>query len=289
MVAEEEFAIELSRSRGVAITSERDAPAARRGSRGTSDLIAEVVVGQRAAFVEELTCLRMDVLAGWRRLGVVQSPRRAARWRRPRARSESVGFRFRPHGLRIRQVMVQAQRDMGSSSLDGASQGSGGARTGQYPAHHGIGGMDDQPGDDFNAFTIGYGVNNTDRGAGHAAFAEGTRHFGVTSMFARAELVQVETELLLHGQPDSAATVTRNTVGAFTVGGVRDLWAPRGFEAGIGRDVTFYAVPDNLKATYGWRPMSFQVFVRVRPPSGPMGRIWNMRMSAPMRHAMPHE
>jgi hypothetical protein len=58
---------------------------------------------------------------------------------------------------------------------------------------------------------------------------------------------------------------------------------------GVGADVTFYAVPESLKAMYGSRPVSFQIFVRVRPPVGPMGRMWNMRMAAPMRHAMPHE
>ena len=76
---------------------------------------------------------------------------------------------------------------------------------------------------------------------------------------------------------------------AFTLGGVRDLPGWRGFEAGLGADVTFYAVPDILKTTHGSRPVSFQVFCRVRPPVGPMGRMWNMRMSAPMRHAMSHE
>jgi hypothetical protein len=79
------------------------------------------------------------------------------------------------------------------------------------------------------------------------------------------------------------------SVGAVTVGAVRDVPAPRGFEAGFGADLTFYAVPDVLRATHGSRPVSFQVFFRLRPPAGPMGRMWNMRMSAPMRHGMSPE
>jgi hypothetical protein len=144
-------------------------------------------------------------------------------------------------------------------------------------------------GDDFTAFTFGYGVNASDHGRRHAAFAEGTRHVGMTSMFGRVELVQVETALLLGGHADSVLSARTDTVGAFTFGGVRDLSRWRGFEAGVGADVTFYAVPDILKPSHGSRPVSFQVFFRVRPPVGRMGRMWNMRMSAPIGHGMPHE
>lgn len=142
--------------------------------------------------------------------------------------------------------------------------------------------------DDFTAFTAGYGVNNTQEGARHAAFVEFTRRSGRTSVFGRAELVQVETALLLDGDP-SVPVGRRDPVGAITLGGVRDLPRWHGFELGIGSDVTFYRVPDILKSTHGSRPVSFQIFVRMRPPAGPMGRMWNMRMSAPMRHGMPHE
>jgi hypothetical protein len=146
-----------------------------------------------------------------------------------------------------------------------------------------------QRGDDFSALTIGYGVNNTDHGARQAAFVEATRHLGLTSFFGRAEFVQVETELLLDTHTDAVAADTRNGVGAFTVGAVRDFRVPGGFEAGVGADVTFYTVPDVLKETHGSRPTSFQVFLRLRPPAGSMGRMWNMRMSAPSSHRMPVE
>lgn len=54
-------------------------------------------------------------------------------------------------------------------------------------------------------------------------------------------------------------------VGAFTFGGVRDIVADPKLRVGIGADVTFYHVPDGLKAVYGSSPTSFHVFLRIRP------------------------
>jgi hypothetical protein len=81
--------------------------------------------------------------------------------------------------------------------------------------------------------------------------------------------------------PTHAAAARKNTVGAATVGGVRDVVRWRGFDGGVGAGVTFYAVPEPLKEAYGSHPVSFQVFFRVRPPDGSMGHMWNMRMSQP--------
>jgi hypothetical protein len=145
---------------------------------------------------------------------------------------------------------------------------------------------------DFTAVTVGYGVNATDVGNRQALFAEATRHAGSSSVFGRVDIVQVETDLLLNDTIPTAhdAAAHTNTVGAFTVGGVRDIMRWRGFEGGLGAGVTFYAVPDPLKVTHGGHPVSFQVFFRLRPPAGSMGRMWNMRMSQPMLgHAMGHE
>jgi len=136
---------------------------------------------------------------------------------------------------------------------------------------------------DFTGVTVGHGVNATDAATRHAIFAEGTRHKGPNSVFVRLEAVQVETELLLRDAiPATHADAARkNTVGAATIGGVRDLARWRGFEGGVGAGVTFYAVPDALEGAYGNHPVSFQVFFRVRPPAGSMGRMWNMRMAQP--------
>jgi hypothetical protein len=138
-------------------------------------------------------------------------------------------------------------------------------------------------GADFSAVTAGYGVNAAHETHRQSVFVEGTRRSGLNSIFGRAELVDVETAKLLdvdHHSPIGGALT--NTVGAFTAGAVRDVMRVRGFEGGVGASVSFYAVPDVLKETHGRHPVSLQLFFRLRPPAGPAGRMWNMRMSRPM-------
>jgi hypothetical protein len=145
-------------------------------------------------------------------------------------------------------------------------------------------------GRDFAAVTIGYGINMADHSNRHAIFAEATRHAGDTSLFGRAEVQQVETTVLLDDDvPETALALARkDTVGAFTFGAVRDVVEWHGVEGGLGAAATFYAVPDVLKATHGNHPVSVQAYVRIRPPLGSMGRMWNMRMAQPMAgHQMP--
>ena len=139
-------------------------------------------------------------------------------------------------------------------------------------------------GTDFTADTVGYGLNVTDDANRHAVFTEAARHVGFASVFGRVEVLEVETNLLLTDTipltHDAAAR--KDTVGAFTIGGVRDVLRWHGFEGGVGVGLTFYAVPDPLKVTHGGHPISFQLFFRLRPPTGSMGRMWNMRMGQPM-------
>ncbi len=134
----------------------------------------------------------------------------------------------------------------------------------------------------LTAVTVGYGVNAAHGSRRHSVFIEGNRRVGANALFGRAELVQVETDLLL-GAAEVEHDQRKDSVGAFTVGGVRDVLRWRGFEGGVGGQVTFYAVPEVLTPTHGRHPVSFQVFFRLRPPAGHMGRMINMRMAAPMR------
>lgn len=157
---------------------------------------------------------------------------------------------------------------------------------------------------DFTAVTAGVGVNHKDEGNHGSFFAEATRRAGLNSLYSRFEAQQPEIATLLTGgiidTPEARAL--HGTVLALTLGGVRDVWRDRGFELGIGGDVTFYGVPEVLGtgrgfcgttscvlgAGYGSSPVSFRIFVRLRPPA-PMGRMWNMRMSQPMLgHSMEH-
>ena len=141
----------------------------------------------------------------------------------------------------------------------------------------------------ISAVTAGFGRNNTSHGNRNAFFAEGSRHFDASTFYGRFEALQVETALL---QPDAVSHVSAagatDPVFAFTLGGVRDVLAWRGFEGGFGADVTVYGIPAALQPSYSSHPVSFHVFFRLKPPAGSMGRMWNMRMSQPMAgHQMP--
>ena len=52
---------------------------------------------------------------------------------------------------------------------------------------------------------------------------------------------------------------------AYTFGGVRDLLQSHHWQLGLGADVTFYSKPAVLDTAYGGGPVSFHVFLRVRP------------------------
>jgi len=57
-------------------------------------------------------------------------------------------------------------------------------------------------------------------------------------------------------------------IGAYTFGGARDIWNTEKTSLAIGSDLTFYSKPSILDPIYGANPVSWKVFVRVRP--GPM-------------------
>ncbi len=57
-------------------------------------------------------------------------------------------------------------------------------------------------------------------------------------------------------------------IGAYTFGGERDVVHQRTWHLGLGADVTFYSKPAVLDAAYGEHPVSFQIFLRLRPSNG---------------------
>ena len=139
-------------------------------------------------------------------------------------------------------------------------------------------------GNGFTAATFAIGRNDKEfYGTFHAALAEATRQQKNFSLYGRLEGVQVETELIrTRGLFHSHEGIAKDLVTAATVGAVVDVPRWRRFEIGLGADVTSYVVPEPLKATHGDRPVSFRLFLRIRPPASSMGRMWNMRMGAPM-------
>ena len=82
----------------------------------------------------------------------------------------------------------------------------------------------------ISSVTAAYGRNDTDHGLQNALCVEGSRHVDMNTIYGRFEALDVETALLqtdtvIHGP---AANVT-DPVFAFTVGGVRNILAWRGF------------------------------------------------------------
>ena len=54
-------------------------------------------------------------------------------------------------------------------------------------------------------------------------------------------------------------------IGAYTFGGARDLWNSSKISFAVGSDLTFYSKPAILDQIYGNNPVSWKLFLRVRP------------------------
>ncbi len=92
---------------------------------------------------------------------------------------------------------------------------------------------------------------------------ESTLNFNARNYaFSRIELVDKD-ELL----PDDP-THPSFRIAAYTVGGASDIVQRRLWQLALGADLTFYSKPSALNSVYGDNPVSFQVFVRLRPGSG---------------------
>jgi len=75
----------------------------------------------------------------------------------------------------------------------------------------------------------------------------------------------------LHPDPfgfDLALFSIWRRVGAFTFGGVRDIYDGRGLRLGVGADATFYYKPALISTLYGQQPVSYRLFLRLRPQRG---------------------
>jgi hypothetical protein len=54
-------------------------------------------------------------------------------------------------------------------------------------------------------------------------------------------------------------------IGAYTFGGARDVWNTKKVSMAIGSDLTFYSKPPVLDRLYGNSPLSWRLFLRLRP------------------------
>jgi hypothetical protein len=144
-----------------------------------------------------------------------------------------------------------------------------------------------QTGSNRTAVTGAVGRNVRPFSTVRAVLLELTRQWGRTFAYSRFEALSVETEILLFPQvvhrPHAAELI--DPVQEFTAGVVRDVVNVRGLQLGVGGDVVFYGVPDTLQFTHDAHPVSYHVFLRVRPPARG-GRMWDMTMGQPMDDSM---
>ena len=89
---------------------------------------------------------------------------------------------------------------------------------------------------------------------------ESTLNFWVKNYaFSRLELV--DKDELFADNPSHP----NFRIGAYTFGGSRDLIHSSAWQLALGADLTLYSKPTALDVTYGGNPISFQVFLRLRP------------------------
>ena len=139
------------------------------------------------------------------------------------------------------------------------------------------------------SFTAAWGRNQKLGGSYDAYLAELTRAIGTWgSVFWRVESTQVETDVLrtgvhtFQGGRKNAHIVEegrRDFVGAASFGATKTLFRPASWDFAAGGMLTGYAVPAALSPFYGSHPWSFQIFLRVRPPT--RHRMIDMVMSRP--------
>ncbi|HVF42240.1 MAG TPA: hypothetical protein VM936_04470 [Pyrinomonadaceae bacterium] len=86
--------------------------------------------------------------------------------------------------------------------------------------------------------------------------------------YTRLELVDREALLThdeLHGLGFREGEHPQFRVGAYTFGGARDVWNTRKWSVAVGGDATLYSKPRVLDSLYGRSPVSYKLFLRIRP------------------------
>jgi hypothetical protein len=84
-----------------------------------------------------------------------------------------------------------------------------------------------------------------------------------TSNYAFSRLELVDKDELFPNNP----LLPSDRIGEYTFGGARDLIQKPLWQLALGADLTFYSKPATLDAFYGANPISFQIFLRLRPAS----------------------
>ena len=97
-------------------------------------------------------------------------------------------------------------------------------------------------------------------------------------LYTRLELV--DKNELLRASDRALLRITEDhpsfRIGAYTFGGVRDIWNTNKVSVGIGSDVTLYSTPPVLDQIYGSHPVSWKLFLRIRPAKMKMDGMHGM-------------
>ena len=86
-----------------------------------------------------------------------------------------------------------------------------------------------------------------------------------TLNFLRRDYLFTRMELVDKNELFPPAERPSYRIGAYTFGGTRDLLQNEKWQLGLGADVTVYSKPAVLDQAYGNFPVSFQIFLRLRP------------------------
>jgi hypothetical protein len=97
-------------------------------------------------------------------------------------------------------------------------------------------------------------------------------------LYTRLELVDKDD--LLRAADRAFLGITQKhpsfRIGAYTAGGARDVWNTSKVSLAIGGDLTFYSKPSILDRLYGDNPVSWKLFLRLRPARMKMTQNQNL-------------
>ena len=97
-------------------------------------------------------------------------------------------------------------------------------------------------------------------------------------LYTRLELV--DRDELLRDDDRALLGITAHhpsfRIGAYTFGGLRDIWKTENISFGVGSDITFYSKPAILDQLYGNNPVGWKLFFRIRPGQMDMSSMHKM-------------
>lgn len=111
--------------------------------------------------------------------------------------------------------------------------------------------------EDHLATSLNFGRNITHHGSTNTYNLEATYFTGNDSLFMRYENAEKDE---IFNVPEGTYTINK-----LTLGGVKHLGKKDGYDWGLGAFFSLFKFPDELEPFYGENPVSFGIFLRVRP------------------------